>query len=937
MSTTDPVSSLLPPLAGVELREEVELPVTLRGKKISVMLEREPSVGVRLESLAHHEGSETFVFENVPPGDGVEARLWEIRGTHRDSGATWSVGPDAGSSELLACACTGPEQENGILLFWDGIAVPDAVDHDRLWVAGLVTLGEDQQVSRWRIWVGRREGASASLDEIEFPRCHFKGPVTPRPGEAHVAAQLRGRMFFPTAFQGATPFHSANEPLGAWLLSGASRTHQLPGPFQLFQFSCMYAADPKDPRSYRRMLYLGTEDASGFYKQLGHRGMRVQENGVEVGVYEWRAIHFPAFGDCIANPEDPVPTEFGNTYCPPYPAVLGALLAKSDAFWYDACDYYRNWVEQAGMVGPKLEQNTELSAVKGHAPWFGFINQRKDLLSGGLLYETYTELVRSWRRALESPFLGTDPTFVHLQFHNGPLVPLGVDSPERSADEGVRDFVLRAFHEGVSVSFYLPSHLTIRPSPYHRFTPEEAIWHLRDHSAFIHEGVEGKYDFLNLDFGSPAMWPLHADHQIKAEVLGFTGVYLDLLSGTPSDLAYDPPPPAKPGHLAHGGDYWVRGKVEVAKRARARLHESSLARDLADAAVRTFVISEGPLEYVTGHLDLVQESYAFNYQHLTLAEETIYTTFFGTSLQDDVPEASREMTPPLWTAVYHEWAPVGHQVSISSVGLATNGRLYPSGPYPGMSAGEWTDYHVFQLASHFVAGVKFLLVANLDLSRHSPMVRLERGELVVDRSIDPEGTGITVMRAARILHEAQKRDFAGQFVRFGRLERPLAVDHQSESVDLTGNPIHACRKTDPAHAWYAYPQVYEPFDPAAPTAPGWPWGSMDFPVPKVMHSMWRSPEGRLGLVLVNWTRDEASWTGSFDPELYGFAPQEGVRVKELWLPGAPEDLGTHGGTFSIRADYSLVYHGGDVFLGSMPPHSVRVLVFEQESRAVAAT
>ncbi|MFQ5505366.1 MAG: hypothetical protein ACE5F1_11290, partial [Planctomycetota bacterium] len=125
MSISEPVSSLLPPLAGVEIREQVELPVTLRGKRVSVTFDREPLVGVRLRNLEHHEGAETFVFQNVPPGEGVDARLWELRGTHRDSGAKWSAGPDAGSSELLVCSCSGPEQEDGILLFWDGIAVPD--------------------------------------------------------------------------------------------------------------------------------------------------------------------------------------------------------------------------------------------------------------------------------------------------------------------------------------------------------------------------------------------------------------------------------------------------------------------------------------------------------------------------------------------------------------------------------------------------------------------------------------------------------------------------------------------------------------------------------------------------------------------------------------------------------------------------------------------
>ncbi|MFQ5507388.1 MAG: hypothetical protein ACE5F1_21700, partial [Planctomycetota bacterium] len=86
------------------------------------------------------------------------------------------------------------------------------------------------------------------------------------PGEAHVAAQLRGRMFFPTTVQGATPFHSSNEPLGSWFGSGAVRTHVLPGPFQLFQFSCIYAADPKDADRKRE------HDVTVWKRSRGGRG-----------------------------------------------------------------------------------------------------------------------------------------------------------------------------------------------------------------------------------------------------------------------------------------------------------------------------------------------------------------------------------------------------------------------------------------------------------------------------------------------------------------------------------------------------------------------------------------------------------------------------------------------------------------------------------------
>jgi hypothetical protein len=131
--------------------------------------------------------------------------------------------------------------------------------------------------------------------------------------------------------------------------------------------------------------------------------------------------------------------------------------------------------------------------------------------------------------------------------------------------------------------------------------------------------------------------------------------------------------------------------------------------------------------------------------------------------------------------------------------------------------------------------------------------------------------------------------------------------------------VHAGRAANPRFQDYTFPILYQGPTPQL--------GSEPFPVPCVLHAMWRSVEGRLGLLIANWTSEPQGFRATLDPELYDL-PRHGYRIREL-VQGAPaRELGTFGGTIEVRGEDSPVVLGGDLFLGRLAPRVLRVLVFE---------
>jgi len=928
-------------LAALGIRQErnvANLPFRLEGERLELSLEPDDEVDVRLTEIVCKEAGARFTFVNrIPDWSDGDARLWEVAGTLDGSRQEYLIGPGTGN-EVVVQQAVGIDGEAGLLLLWSGIAIPHAEGSDEIWVAISVLVGDTDVVSRWRICVGRSKGASASLDRVTLLPLSIRGPITPSRGESHLDAQRYGRVVVPTAIQGQTPFHGNNEPLWFWMLTSARREFTHPGASHLFQFGCVYAGDPQDVESFRWILYHGTEDTTGHYKRFHYQGARgVGADGIE-GYWLWRSDYYPPFGDMLADPEDPPPTEFGNTFASPYAVAVGGFRAKSDAFWYDVCEFYRGFVERAGIVGEPKETSRRLTDLARANPWFGFVVA--DLRPGRTIdadvsrWARFLELAVTWREGLRSEHLSVDPSFVYVW---SAAPPPDSTEPGQGFDR-----------ESPTVLIPTTADLDMRVCPYaipathseakwlekvgwEAFIPADALWYQRDGKPRIADlsGVINPVTgrpigdvLITVDFGSPATTAYFAGVYTPRvlRTYGFSAMYCDLTLGPGPQLAYDPPPPLPRNHLAHGGDYWTQGKGRLLDAVRESVRIASRFASGSHIDEQAFVQSEGPEEFVADRADLTQSGLFWLPHHLAGAEEII----FGLALPG-MPRVTRDMSLPLWSLVYSHWFTPGRlSVASSNIGLETNHDFYPKDGFPGMTAEEWVNMYAFTYGSIFIAGLKVLRYT--DLSEDSPLVILDSGRLTVDTDKDPERTGLTILEMDRLLYSAQKRSFAGQFVVFGMRQRPLHVDESADPTYVANNPIAACRKTDVQRdGLWTFPALYSGFETPDPRGA---WGTLDFPVERVIHSTWTSPEGRLGLILFNWSDTPARWSAAFEPGLYDIGEHTEYAVWELKIGKPPQRLGSFSGVLDIRADFAPVVLGGDLWIGTVAPRRLRVLVFE---------
>jgi hypothetical protein len=158
------------------------------------------------------------------------------------------------------------------------------------------------------------------------------------------------------------------------------------------------------------------------------------------------------------------------------------------------------------------------------------------------------------------------------------------------------------------------------------------------------------------------------------------------------------------------------------------------------------------------------------------------------------------------------------------------------------------------------------------------------------------------------------------------MQRPLAVDYASVNVTKKTNPFSVYLNSAKvsllgARVFQLLPGAYSVIFTGDAVTTGW-IGSALYSVPAVMHSMWRSPEGDIGLALVNWTNANADWIATFNPSRYGITPPyDIVRVGE----GGAEtviDAGIGAG------DRTIGNAGGPATnIGTIGPFSVQILQF----------
>ncbi|MEZ5987916.1 MAG: hypothetical protein R3F30_02065 [Planctomycetota bacterium] len=895
---------------------------TLANDRIALHFEADPEVGVRLVAITQINGDERFDWDTDPPPEsGHDGRLFEVRGTLEKSGEELRVGPTADGFFARTGRPTAGEQS--LLFGWTHVEVTGTTDRQVLWVLVRVRLRDGDPRSRWDLWVGRREDRGFSIDEVQLPVLWVKGPVAQRPFEPHYLAQVRARLLIPTGLTGIQPFNSANSPLLFWLTyqEKADRRFEHPSAGQILQFSCLYAADSGDLQSHRRMLYVGSEDAVGEHKAFEHRTKVVSTEAGDEGWYRWRHCYRTPYEDALApdGPDGRRPfDEFGNSFASPYPAVVGVLKAETDAFWYDACALYRDWAQASGAAGPRISENPALTSRLSGPSLFSttFFDRNVTPPDPGVYHAMLRHLL-AWQRSLSNPWVDLSRAYLHAQIYRYGGQGVDSDPPNPQPpiaddlDTGWAQVMQWARRLDVRCSAYtIP--MVISPSSlrYDGF-PSDAFVYRRDHVAsgnqFTGQDTRGNL----VDYRNPRGQRFYVDRLCpEMSQTGFGGMYLDLISGIPSWLLYTPPPGLEATHPGNLGD--IPGRAAALPAIRNSSREASTFISGAEPDGDLFLISEAVMEGLVGLLDLNQDGYLWAPGHLQLAEEVL--TSPGAP---EIPVQARDLSPPLWSAVYHEHQPTFRlEPPMNLVALGSNPRYYPNpGGFTGLTPDEFLDFTVLFPFLSFVAGYKPVFEDQMDFG--PPTVDLDDDEVATDPEADPTGVGLRVMAALRNLWTGYADTMAGTFVVDGRMERPLVLDFDGGEIDTAPNPTAAWKRVDPAHSLGFMPPSYI----------GATYPLAEFPVPRVLHSMWRDRDGRLGLVLANWTRAEARWAGSFDPRLYGFGAGAQVEVRER-LCGNPSRLvGRPAGVTMIRADEALVRLGGDLWIGRLAPHEVRVLEF----------
>jgi hypothetical protein len=394
-----------------------------------------------------------------------------------------------------------------------------------------------------------------------------------------------------------------------------------------------------------------------------------------------------------------------------------------------------------------------------------------------------------------------------------------------------------------------------------------------------------------IDYGSPAAqrWMLDTVYGPLIRDFGLRGAHTDVFSGVGAQVFYDPPAPIPPSHVAHGGDYYMQGKRALVANIREFWKAYAQEHQLDPKAF--FLAGEGIEEFIGDKYDWVIAGYNYHANHLMFAEDEVlrWITTAGVEVTPPdayagVPLVSRNMSPPLWNMVHHEWAPAQHwAMSWNSVALSTNTyyprkHVVPEEPdYTGIPPDHFVDLHAFFWATLLHEGARpttFLYYRHL----HAPLWALDdAGNPTIDLKIDPELAGAALREFFVLLHDAISEGPLRAFILYGRMERSLAVryDGQGAALKLSNPAFYVFGQKDIAEfpVPYGLPGRFVAPAHLLVTAPypvyqflhtSYQSGFLDFPVPQVLHSVWSDVSRRVAVLLVNWSGIEAQFGGKLD-------------------------------------------------------------------------
>lgn len=894
----------------------------------------DPKIGVRLGGLLCRAATPyTFEpsLEDVATDPIADGRLWEIDVALRPDLNTSPVKitPAMARSFHAWDASAVVAQDHAFLFSWRGVDVPNSQDGDRFQVDILVTLNDGDVMSRWRGWVHRERGASASIDGFRMPILFLKGPALPLGVETHFEAQKRARFCYPEAISLITPRNGgANSPLWNWLDNGGLITRRLPS--GVLMPWCVVASlnsnsGTPDP-AYRKMLFFGAEDPAPYGKRFEFQG---RVSAADEGYMRLSMTHYPEFIDKLG---DQRPTDYGCTYVTPYDIDVGALVAQDDHFWFDAASYYRSRVEAIGFMPPKNEQNPDRTTrlSRGYSPLIT-ITKEANAFKGQEYSDHVAKVARSLRVACMNPFAEPVPT-LHLQSYLNNRLPEADNQISNPPADILNDpnipvmtglpAVLRELREvdGLIASGYtLPGLLADGPLGW--FPPSTVLRYTRD-GLVIEAGVPLR-KLLNIAAPDhPAFFLKIVTQLIRG---GFSAVYLDVFSSTGAGLEFGE---LTSFHPRFGGRFWLDAKKRLVDIIRALLRSTF--------GSVSHIMSEAPEEGVSSKLDYTTRGQQYLWGHMLLAEEIVNP---AVGVVSDLSDDARWMNPPLWEAVYHDRELFSDFVCApQNVALATNTEWNPSGGKAGLSAAEFIRLQCWSWATVFVGGGTPQFTVQMDFEGPTGTSNLlvlrdpKNGNPMPNYAKDPTGAGMVIMSYLRAIIAANyDRSYAGQFTLLGEYLRPLSVDYSL--IDKIQNPCYdvgqLAGKVDATEvptmagiirSFGIVPQTY--FQTQLWTQAL----EFTFDVPRIYHSMWRSPEGVVGLVLSNWSEIAADWIGTFDPSKYGVATPYTIRRLTLGGAAVVLDAAIGAGTRTVGTSGTTP----DTDIGSMGARSIVVLTFETD-------
>ncbi len=842
---------------------------------IALRFSHDATSGVVLTSIGHRgsrkDGVTTVWEYQTDPPTGQPRSLWSATFRPVGEDADFELHPDA--DDDVRVWIDDPQDPHQAIFRWTDMDLCDPLCDSLFWMELCVHIDRGTPTEAvWNSRLGRIErrgpgcDAQYTLDEVAAPILHVR-----QPGDGTFA-----RILVPIAQNTIVP--AANLPMRLWDIVGYDLDLEHPARGQQMQFSAVFSNDPTQVplgtdvlSSFRKLLYMSTEDSDGYYKRFQHRV--VSDQGTLY--YRWAPVYFPSYG---------FSPRF-NFHRSEYPVRLAALEATTGSFYHDVTDRYRQFVEDDIRPTRIASNYYRLNPDFPRASVFQPSSVIPGVTPEAALSSVYTQTTDHALR-LQEAFLGADgnatPTFMEWQKWlkgaqteaetafpaRGAEDPIGPDFNPRPYSNAFESFqeppayaldeIDRAHAAGINASVYtLP--LIMNDGDWPSFRDD---WFLRTRTGdYFPQGplATGKI----IDHGNPfvAFWMvanLYDDIFDTAPKLG--GVFFDVLSGGGSFLRY----PADPSQLFrmkryHGGASYVAGVRRLADLVRLRIAFSKQSCQHPDLP---FLPGESVMEGIVGKLDFGQHGL----KSLPMQQQ-FDALFDQLALVPTISVESSNPSPPLWNAVYHEWQHAeGLSVPLST--WAVSAALGGGQPfYPGVTWQRWGDYQRLCAALFWHQGMKPTIFPYYsDDDQNSLLVERNGNTEVRNPAIPQQGQLLAFLQR---VHQSLDRDAeAGRFLVTGRMERPLQLGIGAAPAGILAslNPsFDIANSTDPGTPPVTSPleffkgqHFYENFFSRQP-----------YNIPHVFHGVWRDVEtGELGIVFVNWTDFPATWQGTLDPQCY---------------------------------------------------------------------